>query len=311
MIRLIIQIPSFNEQDVLLATLRELPVRLEGIDCIEILIIDDGSTDRTVEVARQAGVGHILPLGKHMGLATAFAKGLDYCVAHGADIIVNMDADNQYKAQDIPRLIAPILEGRADIVIGNRNIEQIPHFSPFKKLLQRFGSWTVKQLSGLDIPDATTGFRAYSASAAKQLSVYTKFSYTLETIICAGHKALRVANITVETNPDLRPSRLYGSMGEYVKKQAATLIRVYVMYQPFKFFLGLGGIFFIFGLILSLRYCYFFIIDHNPSGHVQSLIFAAVFLILGVQMFVLGLLADLMATNRRLMESFLTHSKKT
>lgn len=227
-IKLTIQIPCFNEQDALRDTLCDLPRSIEGLDVIDVLIIDDGSTDKTVEVARLAGVDYILSLKGHRGLAVAFAVGLDRCLSEGADIVVNIDADNQYKGEDIPRLIAPILRGEADIVIGNRDIPAIKHFSPLKKFLQRFGSAVVKFLSGLDIPDATTGFRAYSKKAVDLLEVKTTFSYTLETIIDAGRKGLRVANIQVSTNPPLRPSRLARSDAEYILKQVLTLFQVII-----------------------------------------------------------------------------------
>ncbi len=291
--KLVIQIPCYNEQEALPVVLGDLPCHIEGIDRIEVLIIDDGSTDDTAGVALRCGIRHLVKFPKHRGLAEAFSAGLDYAIRQGADIIVNTDADNQYKGQDIARLIEPILKGDADIVIGNRNIGQITEFSLTKKCLQRFGSWTVKQLSGLDIPDATTGFRAYSRHAALRLNVFTKFSYTLETIIAAGNKGLRVVNINIETNASCRASRLHRSTTEYLKKQIATLIRVYVMYQPFKFFLSLGFVFFGLGLLMGRH----------------SLILAGIFILLGFQMVVLGLLADLMAANRRINEDILLRLK--
>ncbi len=290
-------------------TLGDLPSRIEGVDVIEVLIIDDGSTDDTVGVAKGLGIKHLVRFPKHRGLALAFASGLDYAISQGADIVVNTDADNQYKGQDIARLIAPLLQGRADIVIGNRNIGQIAEFSLTKKCLQRLGSWTVKQLSGLDIPDATTGFRAYSRQAALRLNVFTRFSYTLETIIAAGHKGLRVVNINIETNPSRRSSRLHRSSAQYLKKQIATLIRVYLMYQPFKFFLTLGLLLFSVGGLFGLRYAYFIYTNHLPVDHLPVLIMAAIFMLLGFQMVVLGLLADLMAANRKINEEILLRLK--
>ncbi len=306
--KLIIQIPCYNEEDTLSTTLKDIPGTIEGVSSIEILVINDGSTDNTIEVARQNGVQHVVNLKKRKGLAVVFASGLDAALKLGADIIVNLDADNQYKGKDIPRLVKPILEKRADIVIGNRKIEEIPHFSWIKRKLQRFGSRIVRYLSGLDVPDATTGFRAYSKDAAIKLNVISEFTYTLETIIAAGNKGLVVENIEVSTNPELRESRLFKSIPEYIIRQLATLVRVYTMYRPLRVFSRLGGLLFLLGLAVGIRFVYFYLIGAG-NGHIQSLILSAVLIILGFQVFLLGMLADLIAANRRLIEDTLTNMK--
>ncbi|MBN1795028.1 MAG: glycosyltransferase family 2 protein [Candidatus Omnitrophica bacterium] len=308
--KLIIQIPCYNEERDLTQTLTDLPRQIDGINSIEILIINDGSTDNTGEVARANGAHHIITLKGRRGLARAFSAGIDAALKLGADVIVNTDADNQYKGSDIPRLVRPILEKRADIVIGNRNIERIKHFSFLKKKFQRIGSWAVKKLSGLDIPDATTGFRAYSRKAALELNVFSDFTYTLETIMAAGHKLLAVENIEVETNPPTRPSRLFGSMYNYMKKSAATLIRIYTMYQPLKVFIRIGTVLFLGGFLIGCRFLYFFLINQGAAGHIQSLILAAILMIVGFQVMMLGMLADLIAANRCLGEESLARIRK-
>ena len=308
--KLIIQIPCYNEEKSLPVTLKDLPKEIEGITEIEILVINDGSTDNTVHVARDNGVNHVIDLKRRKGLAVVFAAGLDASLKLGADIIVNMDADNQYKGEDIPRLVKPILEKKADIVIGNRRIEEIKHFSFIKKKLQRFGSNIVRYLSGLDIPDATTGFRAYSREAAIKLNVISEFTYTLETIIAAGNKGIVVENIEVTTNPELRKSRLFRSIPEYMIRSLATIARVYTMYQPLRVFFRLGGLLFLAGFIIGLRFLYFFILNKGYSGHIQSLILSAVLLLLGFQIMLLGMLADLIAANRRLIEETLSKIKR-
>jgi len=309
-LKLVIQIPCYNEEEMLPQTLKDLPKSIDGISEIEVLVINDGSTDNTVNVAKQNGVRHIVNLKRKRGLAVVFASGIDAALNLGADIIVNTDADNQYKGEDIKRLVRPILEKRADIVIGNRKIEEIKDFSPVKKKLQRFGSRIVKYLSGLDIPDATTGFRAYSREAAIKLNVISEFTYTLETIIAAGNKGIAVENIEVITNPEFRKSRLFKSIPEYITRSIATLVRIYTMYRPLKVFTRLGALLFSIGFLVGLRYLYFFIINKNPAGHVQSLLLSAVLLLLGFQVFLLGMLSDLIASNRRLMEETLNKIKK-
>ncbi|MGB2601758.1 MAG: glycosyltransferase, partial [Candidatus Omnitrophota bacterium] len=265
--------------------------------------------DNTVQVAKENSVKDIIKLKKRKGLAVVFAAGLDHSLKMGADIVVNMDADNQYKGSDIERLVRPILEKRADITIGNRRIEEIQHFSFIKKKLQRFGSLLVRYLSGLDIPDATTGFRAYSKEAILKLNVISEFTYTLETIIAAGNKGIVVENIEVSTNPELRESRLFSSIPEYVIRSIATLIRVYTMYRPLKVFMLLGGFIFSIGFIIGLRFLYFFLTG-SGAGHVQSLILFAVLTLLGFQTMLWGMLSDLIAANRRLVENTLSKIKR-
>ena len=308
-LKLVIQIPCYNEEKALPVTLKDLPSSIEGISEIRVLVIDDGSTDNTVETARQNGVTDIIKLKKRKGLAVVFAAGLDHALKMGADIVVNMDADNQYKGSDIERLVRPILEKRADVVIGNRRIEEIAHFSFIKKKLQRLGSRIVRYLSGLDIPDATTGFRAYSKDAILKLNVISEFTYTLETIIAAGNKGLVVENIEVSTNPELRKSRLFSSIPEYMVRSIATLIRVYTMYRPLKVFLLLGGFIFSIGFIIGLRFLYFYLTG-SGAGHIQSLILFAVLTILGFQTMLWGMLSDLIAANRRLVENTLSKVKR-
>ncbi len=309
--KLIIQIPCFNEEQTLPSTLRDLPRSIEGVDIIEILIIDDGSTDRTADVARSCGVHHIVKLSAHSGLAAAFASGLDNAVRLGADVIVNTDADNQYKGSDIPELIAPILSGAADIVVGSRDIGSIGHFSPLKKILQRTGSWVVRQISHTHVPDATSGFRAYNREAALRLNIFSDFSYTLETLIQAGIGNLIVAHVPAGTNPKLRESRLFASVPEYLTKSFIAIIRIYTMYNPLKVFSVIAAVFLGVGLILVARFFYYYIILASlQTGHVQSLIVASILLIIGFQIFLFGLLADLTAKNRQLLESILMRLKK-
>ena len=307
--KLIIQIPCLNEENSLPVTLKDLPDKIDGIDCIETLIVDDGSTDRTVEIARQNKVTHILKLTRNKGLAKAFITGINHALALGADIIVNTDADNQYCGADIPKLIKPILEGKADIVIGNRQVETIKHFSPLKIFLQKLGSWVVRQVSGTDIPDATSGFRAYSREAALQLNVVSDFTYTLETIISCGKKNLAISHVPVRTNTKLRESRLFSSIWNYVKRSIITIIKIYSMYKPLKFFTIIGGSSFFLGFGIGCRYLYFFF-NNQTAGHIQSLILAAIFLIVGFQIIMMGLAAELIAINRQLLEDIQLRIKK-
>ena len=308
--KLVIQIPCYNEEEVLPTTLRDLPKSINGVSDIEVLVINDGSTDNTAGVARENGVKHIVTLKRRRGLAVVFASGIDASLKLGADIIVNLDADHQYRGEDIEKLVRPILEKKADIVIGNRKIEEIKHFSWIKKKLQRMGSRIVRYLSGLDIPDATTGFRAYSREAAIKLNVISEFTYTLETIIAAGNKGIAVENVEVSTNPQLRKSRLFKSIPEYIARSIATLVRVYTMYRPFKVFMRLGGLVFFLGFLVGLRFLYFFIVNKGATGHIQSLILSAVLLIVGFQIMLLGMLSDLIASNRRLVEDTLSKVKR-
>ncbi|MBF0484405.1 MAG: glycosyltransferase family 2 protein [Candidatus Omnitrophica bacterium] len=307
--KLIIQIPCWNEEASLPGTIHDLPKHIDGVDQIEILVVDDGSTDRTVQVAKELGVHHVVHLTKHKGLAKAFYSGLDAALKSGADILVNTDADNQYKGSDISRLVKPIIEDKADIVIGNRDIEHIQQFSWLKKCLQRIGSRVVRHLAGSNIADATTGFRAYSREAALRLNIISNYTYTLESIIQAEHKDLAIANITITTNKVDRPSRLFKSMWEYIKRSTVTLIRIYAMFNPFRFFLTLGVGFGFIGFLIGCRFLYFYLMG-GGSGKIQSLILAAILVIVGMQFFIMGLVSDLISANRRLIEDALYRVKK-
>jgi glycosyltransferase involved in cell wall biosynthesis len=303
MTKLIIQIPCYNEENSLPVALKELPHTLPGISEIERLIIDDGSTDRTVEVAKELGVEHIVRLIRHQGLAKGFMAGIQACVELGADIIVNTDADNQYYAGDIPKLIQPILDGKAEIVVGARPISDIKHFSPLKKLFQKWGSWFVRKVSQTDIEDAPSGFRAISREAAMRMHVFSEYTYTLETIIQAGQKGMAIVSVPIRTNDFLRKSRLIHSIPAYLSRSTNTIMRIFMTYQPLSFFRIPGTISFLFGVILGLRFLYFVIFTNNSSGHIQSLILAAVLMILGGLFLVFGLLADLVSVNRKLLEN--------
>ncbi|MDG1843571.1 MAG: glycosyltransferase family 2 protein [Nitrospinaceae bacterium] len=299
--KLIIQIPCLNEEQTLPETLKDLPKSLNGIDEIEILIIDDGSTDRTVQSAKEHGVHHILSLTNNKGLAKAFIFGIGHSLKLGADIIVNTDADNQYFGGDIEKLVQPILDKRADIVIGNRQVETISHFSPIKILLQKLGSWTVRRLSGTTIPDATSGFRAYSKEAALQMNVISDFTYTIETIISAGNKNLAIEHTPVRTNKKLRESRLFPSIQVYLRRSLVTMLKVYSMYRPLKLFTIAGGTIFLIGFAIGCRYLFFFF-QGQTEGHIQSLILSAITLIVGFQIIMMGVAAELIAVNRQLLE---------
>ncbi len=307
--KLIIQIPCYNEAKTLPVTLAELPRRIQGIDVVEVLVIDDGSTDRTVEVALEHGVHHVVRLNKNKGLATGFMAGLDACLRLGADIIVNTDADNQYSGADIAALVQPVLHHQADLVIGDRNTAAIKHFSWAKRRLQWLGSWFIRQLSGTSVPDATSGFRAMSREAALRMNVMSRFTYTLETIIQAGKKNLAISHVAVSTNPKLRESRLFSGNWSYIKKSLATIVRIYTMYEPLKMFSYIGAVVFGLGLLLGMRFLYYFIFV-GGAGHIQSLILAAVFLILGFQIFIMGLMADIIGSNRQLIENVLYRIRK-
>lgn len=301
MTKLIIQIPCYNEEATLGVTLSELPRQLPGIDKIEWLIINDGSKDRTVEVAREYGVDHIVNFNQNQGLAKGFMAGLEASLKAGADIIVNTDADNQYSADDIPKLIAPILSGDAEIVIGARPINQIRHFSPLKKLLQKFGSWVVRAASNTNVPDAPSGFRAISRQAAMQLNVFNKFTYTLEMIIQAGQKGMAITSVPIRTNQFLRPSRLIKSIPIYIQRSIFTIFRIFMLYNPLRFFVALGTAPFVLGLLLSFYWLYLFLIGYDKP-RIPTLILAAIMILIGVQLWIFGLVADLMAANRQLLE---------
>ncbi|MEM7590612.1 MAG: glycosyltransferase family 2 protein [Cyanobacteria bacterium P01_A01_bin.83] len=305
MMKLIIQIPCYNEEATLGLTLSELPRHLPGIDQIEWLIINDGSCDRTVEVAQACGVDHIVDLKSNQGLAKGFMAGIEACLMAGADIIVNTDADNQYCAADIPKLIAPILEGNAEIVIGARPIQDIPHFSPIKKLLQKLGSFVVRIASKTNIPDAPSGFRAMSREAALRLNVFNEYTYTLETIIQAGQRGLEITSVPIRINGYLRPSRLVKSIAAYVQHSILTIVRIFMTYRPLRFFMVLGSIPSALGFLLCCRWLLLFwgIIGDNPAKpRVPSLILASILILIGFQLWLFGLIADLMGVNRQLLE---------
>ncbi len=307
--KLVIQIPCHNEEATLPTTLRDLPRRVPGIDEIELLVIDDGSTDRTAEVAAALGVHHIHRFPRRVGLARAFMAGLDCALRAGADIIVNTDGDNQYDGGDILCLIPPILERRADIVVGDRGVATLRRFSPIKRLLQRLGSLVVQTVSGLAIPDATSGFRAMSRDAALRMTVLSDYSYTLETLIQAGARRLSVAYVPVRTQPELRESRLIRSIPHYLAQSTLTILRAYTMYQPMRVFVFLGGLMILAGLVPGVRFLFFYLAG-NGTGHIQSLIFSAVLLIVGFQVLLIGLLADLVGFNRKMLEEVLYRLRK-
>ncbi|OQX53336.1 MAG: glycosyl transferase [Candidatus Omnitrophica bacterium 4484_213] len=307
--KLIVQIPCWNEEKVLAQTIQDIPKEIPGIARVEILIIDDGSSDNTVNVAKECGVEYIVRLTNHRGLAKAFATGIDNCLRMGADIIVNTDADNQYKGADIPKLIQPILNGRADVVIGVRNIHEQKEFTPIKKKMQKLGSWVVRKLSGTDIKDVTSGFRAYSADAAIKINIISEYSYTLETIIQAGRIGIAFSQVPIKTNAKTRESRLFKNTCHYILRSIATIVKVYTIYRPLRVFWTLGFVIFFIGFLIGLRFLYFFLAG-NSTGHVQSLILASILIILGFQMFVVGLVANIISANRFLIENILIKIKK-
>lgn len=302
--KLIIQIPCFNEADNLPVTLGELPRHVQGFDTVEWMVIDDGSTDDTARIAREHGVDHIITHISNQGLARAFMTGLDACLRRGADVIVNTDADNQYDARDIPLLVADILDGRADVVIGARPISAMNHFSPAKKMLQKLGSWIVRMASRTTVPDAPSGFRALSRAAAMRVNVFNEYTYTLETIIQAGQNNMSVMSVPVRVNPVLRPSRLMKSIYSYIKCSIVTIIRIFVIYRPFRFFGTLGFFLFLLGFMVGLRFLWFYFTGHG-GGHMQSLIFANILIGMGFQSFLVAFIADSQAANRKLMEEVL------
>lgn len=307
--KLIIQIPCYNEADTLEVTLNDLPDHLEGIDTIEYLIVNDGSNDETVEIAQKWGVHHIVSFCQNKGLARGFMAGLDGCLRNGADIIVNTDADNQYCAEDIQRLIQPILDGEADMVIGARPIEETEHFSFLKKKLQRFGSWAVRKASNTDIEDAPSGFRAMTREAALHINVINDYTYTLETIVQAGRDKIAITSVPIHTNPDLRPSRLFHGIWSYVKKSIVIILRAYMMYQPLKCFTYLSCIPLFSGLGIGIRFLYLIAIGQG-YGHIQSLILGCTLIIVGFLTFMIGLVSDLMAANRRILSDTQYHIRR-
>lgn len=300
--KLIIQIPCYNEEETLPETINSIPKEIEGVDKVEILIINDGSTDNTTYAAKKLNADYIVEFPKNLGLARAFDVGLKNAVKYGADIIVNLDADNQYCAEDIPKLIQPILDNRADITIGARPIDKIRHFSPLKKILQKLGSFVMKKISGADIADAPSGFRAFTRSAAMKINIFDNYTYTMESIIQAKRKGLVIASVPIRVNEDdLRPSRLVKNNLNYICRSAKTMIRFFIIYHPFRFFASLACIFFLIGLGIGLRYLYFFYLG-DGAGHVQSLILCGLLITISFQTALLAIISDLLAINRKLIE---------
>jgi len=299
--KLIVQIPCFNEENTLPQTIADIPRNIDGIDTVEILIVDDGSTDKTIEVAKNLGIDHIIRHKSNRGLAKTFRTGLDACLKLGADIIVNTDGDNQYSGGDIPKLVRPILDKKADIVLGDRQTDNIEHFSPIKKLLQKLGSHAVRVLSETDLPDAVSGFRAMSKEAALQINIVSSFSYTVEMIIQSGRKKLAIASVPISTNPKTRESRLFKSIPNFIERQLTSMIRMYAMYQPLRFFFYISLFLTTIGALPIVRFLYLYF-TAGGEGHIQSLVLGGVFVILGVVTFLIGLLADLVSFNRQIGE---------
>ena len=308
-VKLIIQIPCLDEADQLPATLADLPRAIPGVEEVEWLIVDDGSTDRTIEVAREHGVDHVVRLTNNKGLAAAFQAGLDACLKLGADIVVNTDADNQYVGADIPKLLGPILEGKADMVVGDRETDSIEHFSPLKKRLQRLGSAVVRRASETDVPDTTSGFRAYNREAALQMQVVSKFTYTLETIIQAGKNLVAVDHVPIRTNDNTRESRLFPSMWAYVRRNAGSIFRIYALYEPLRVFMIAAAVVAVPAAIIWTRFLYFFFAGEG-QGHVQSLILGSTLIVIAVQLVALGVVADILAANRTLQQRTLERVRR-
>ena len=309
MTKLIIQIPCYNEESTLPGTMADLPDHIDGIDEIEVLIIDDGSSDRTVEVARELRVAHVVCMTQNLGLAAAFVRGLEESLRRGADMIVNTDGDNQYRGADIERLVAPILEGTADIVVGDRGVTRVAEFSPLKRQLQKLGSWVVKIASGVDTPDATSGFRALSREAALRTIILSQYSYTLESLIQAGTRRMAISYVPIEVNPKTRRSRLMRSIPDYLVNSGATILRTYTMYRPLRVFLFIGGVLILGGLALGGRFLWFYF-QGGGAGKVQSLILTAILLLGGFQSCLIGLVADLIGSNRKILEELLYRVRK-
>lgn len=308
---LIIQIPCYNEAETLPSVLADLPRSLPGVDCIEVLVIDDGSTDATAQVAAQLGVQHIVRHPMNQGIAAAFQTGLDACLARGADIIVNTDGDHQYPGREIEKIVRPIVDGTADMVVGDRQTRALEHFSPVKKLLQAWGSWVVRMASGTAVPDATSGFRALNRETALRLMILTRYSYTLETLIQAGKKGLRVAAVPIDVNPPTRESRLVRSTWSYVRRQALTILRIYTLYEPLRSFALLASPLLAVGAFLLLRFVYYYLTEQTYMGrHVQSVVVGSMLVTVGFLIVLFGFLADVNATNRYLLEQLLYRQRK-
>jgi glycosyltransferase involved in cell wall biosynthesis len=307
--KLIIQIPCYNEEGTLQCVISDLPKRIQGIDVIETLVIDDGSTDSTIEAARKLGVDHVVALKTHRGLAGAFAAGIEHCLEQGADIIVNTDGDNQYRGDDIPKLISPIVRGDADVVIGTRQIEEVPHFSFFKKKMQKWGSVIIRKLSQTSVRDATSGFRAFSKDAAMRINPLTEYSYTIESLVQLGNEKLKIISVPIHVNPKLRESRLIKNTPSFIARQSLTLFRIYTVYKAFRVFLALGLIIALPGLLGFFRFLYFYFTG-GGEGHIQSLIFSAVFVICGFFIFILGIIAELVSSNRKMIETMIYKIRK-
>jgi glycosyltransferase involved in cell wall biosynthesis len=310
-LKVIIAIPCYNEAELLPVTLAALPRELPGADAVETLVVDDGSSDGTADVARACGVTHVVRHKRNLGLAAAFRTALDAALARGADVVVGTDADNQYVAADIAKLVAPAIAGEADLVVGRRDFRAIPHFSPLKKALQRVGSFAVRTLSGLKVADATSGFRAYNREAALRLVVLSSFTYTLETLIQAGYKGLTVKQVPVRVNPPTRPSRLFRAIPQYLERSLNTITRAYLLFRPLRILGTVGAIISAAGLFLLGRFLYFYFTLPGPTGHVQSLVVGGVLILLGFQVVIIALLSDLIAANRRLLEDVLYRIKSS
>lgn len=306
--KLVVQIPCFNEEETLPLVVNSIPKKIPGVDSVEILVIDDGSKDKTVQVAKKLGVHHILKHRGNKGLAKSFADGIHYSLMIGADIIVNTDADNQYPQKDIPKLIQPVIDGKADIVVADRQTGKIAHFSRVKKFFQHFGSSVVRELSGTKVPDAVSGFRAYSREAAMEMNIVTDFSYVIETIIQAQYKRLSISSIPVTVNPPTRPSRLFSNMFQHMRHSGATIIRIYTMYRPLNVFVLVGSLLIYTGVLVGIRFLWFTYWGKG-GGHIQSVIFASILVMVGVQVVMTGLVADLIGINRKLLEDVIKRMK--
>jgi len=307
--KLIIQIPCYNEEETIAAVIHDLPREIEGVDAVEILVIDDGSTDRTAEVARLSGVDHIVLFKSRKGLARAFAAGIENGLKHGADIIVNTDGDNQYRGGDIPKLIRPILDGRADVVIGTRQVDEIKHFSFFKRKLQKLGSGVIRKLSKAPVRDATSGFRAFSREAAMRINPLTEYSYTIESLVQLGSEKIKIMSVPIQVNPKLRESRLIRNTPTFIAHQSLTLFRMYAVYKAFRMFVLLGFLVALPGIFGFLRFLYFYFTGRG-AGHVQSLIFSAVFITCGIFILIFGVIADLVSSNRKMIEMIMYKLRK-